>query len=181
MYDTILVSLDGSLGAETVLWEVEKLLRVHPAKIILLLAVPETDLGQGAVEKYSARANTDEPVGDDAAILMGVSEAHRAYLRAIATRLEKLGAETVDVIGFRDPVEEIVSEASLWKVDLIAMATAGRSGVDRLLQGSVTEDVLHRVSCPMLIIHMSSRPLPRFGAADPTATSPSEAPATPGA
>jgi len=44
MYDTILVSLDGSLAAEAVLWEVEKLLSIHPAKVILLLVVSESSL-----------------------------------------------------------------------------------------------------------------------------------------
>jgi nucleotide-binding universal stress UspA family protein len=165
MYGTILVSLDGSLAAEAVLWEVEKLLSIHPAKVILLLVVSTTDLKQAVAEHDAHHAATNEMLDEHAALLMRASEAERAYLRAIAQRLKRSGAETISVVGFRDPVEEIVSQARHWKAQLIAMATHGRSGLERLLQSSVTEAVLHSVSCPMLIVRVPQNPLPRFTSA----------------
>jgi nucleotide-binding universal stress UspA family protein len=38
-------------------------------------------------------------------------------------------------------------------VDLIVMATHGRSGVDRLLHGSVAAHVLHHTHVPLLLLH----------------------------
>jgi nucleotide-binding universal stress UspA family protein len=165
MYDTILVSLDGSLAAEAVLWEVEKLLSIHPAKVIVLLVVSATDFRKAVAKRCAHRVDTDETFGEDAALLMRTSEAGRAYLRAIAERLEKSGGETIAVVGFRNPVEEIVSQACQWKANLIAMATHGRSGLDRMFHSSVTESVLHRVSCPMLIVRVPQKPLVRFASA----------------
>jgi nucleotide-binding universal stress UspA family protein len=166
MYDTILVSLDGSLAAEAVLWEVEKLLSIHPAKVILLLVVSESDLKRAVAENNAQHLDTKDMFDENTALLMRASEAERSYLRAIAGRLEQSGSQTIAVVSFRDPVDEIVSQACHWKAQLIAMATHGRSGFERLLQSSVTEAVLHCVSCPMLIVRVPQNPLPRFASAD---------------
>lgn len=51
-----------------------------------------------------------------------------------------------------DPSEEIVSFARENGVDLIVMGTHGRTGVGRLLMGSVAELVLRRAPCPVLTL-----------------------------
>jgi nucleotide-binding universal stress UspA family protein len=57
-----------------------------------------------------------------------------------------------------DPAVEIAAVAELVEADLIAMSTAGRSGVFEALQGSTTERVLRRARCPLLAV--PSRPIP---------------------
>jgi len=54
-----------------------------------------------------------------------------------------------------DPASEIVKFALLEKVNLIAMPTHGRHGIDRLVKGSVTEEVLRHSPVPVL---MSNEP-----------------------
>ncbi|MHC4427926.1 MAG: universal stress protein [Planctomycetota bacterium] len=56
-----------------------------------------------------------------------------------------------------DAAEVITSEAERIKADLIALGTVGRSGLNRLLLGSVAEQVLHRAPCPVLTVR---QPLP---------------------
>jgi nucleotide-binding universal stress UspA family protein len=56
-----------------------------------------------------------------------------------------------------DAAEVITSEAERVKADLIALGTVGRSGLNRLLLGSVAEHVLHRAPCPVLTVR---HPLP---------------------
>ena len=51
-----------------------------------------------------------------------------------------------------DPVDTIVDQAISIPADLIVMGTHGRSGLNRLLYGSVTEHVLHRAPCPVLTV-----------------------------
>lgn len=51
-----------------------------------------------------------------------------------------------------DPVEEIVTAASLVRANLIVMPTAGRNGVFDALRGSTTERVLRRAPCPVLAV-----------------------------
>jgi nucleotide-binding universal stress UspA family protein len=49
-----------------------------------------------------------------------------------------------------DPASEIVAEAERENCDLIVMGTHGRTGLTRLLMGSVAEGVVRRAKCPVL-------------------------------
>ncbi|HVQ32177.1 MAG TPA: universal stress protein [Vicinamibacteria bacterium] len=51
-----------------------------------------------------------------------------------------------------DPWREITAEAEELPADLVVMGTHGRSGFEHFLLGSVTENVLRRVSCPVLTV-----------------------------
>ncbi len=48
--------------------------------------------------------------------------------------------------------EEIVNLAAEKQIDLIVMASHGRTGLSRLLMGSVAEQVMRNASCPVLIV-----------------------------
>lgn len=50
------------------------------------------------------------------------------------------------------PVGTLLDYASSHNVDLIVMGTHGRTGVTRLLMGSVAEAVLRRADCPVLTV-----------------------------
>ena len=51
-----------------------------------------------------------------------------------------------------DPAEEILRYASRQPVDLIVVGTHGRTGVSRLLLGSVAERVVRGAGCPVLVV-----------------------------
>jgi len=51
-----------------------------------------------------------------------------------------------------DPVGEILRVAKDVKPDLVIMGTHGRTGLRRLLMGSVAEEVLRRASCPVVTV-----------------------------
>lgn len=51
-----------------------------------------------------------------------------------------------------DPGHEIADHARQRKVDLIVMPSHGRTGIARLMIGSVTERVLRLASCPVLVL-----------------------------
>ena len=56
------------------------------------------------------------------------------------------------------PDDTIVQEALRYKVDIIIMGSHGRTGVKRLLMGSVTERVIGQTTCPVLVIKKSCQP-----------------------
>jgi nucleotide-binding universal stress UspA family protein len=85
-----------------------------------------------------------------------LSAAHRAQL---TTELQRFTATTgtdveVDFIldEGEDPAEAIVRASQSTKADLIVLGTHGRSGVARIVLGSVTEHVLHLAHCPVLAV-----------------------------
>jgi len=60
-----------------------------------------------------------------------------------------------------DPAEEVLREAEEMQADLIVMGTHGRTGLGRVLMGSVAEQVVRRATCPVLTIKLpaASRPM----------------------
>jgi nucleotide-binding universal stress UspA family protein len=52
-----------------------------------------------------------------------------------------------------DPAEQIVRAADTHQADLVVMGTRGRTGLKRLLLGSVARNVLHHAHCSVLIVH----------------------------
>ncbi|HEU5163526.1 MAG TPA: universal stress protein [Thermoanaerobaculia bacterium] len=78
---------------------------------------------------------------------------------------ETLGSSAAwrTVVVEREPVEAILSTAEELDADLLVMGTHGRSGVDRLMLGSVTEKVLHRTKRPLMTtrLHREAPPEPR--------------------
>jgi nucleotide-binding universal stress UspA family protein len=49
------------------------------------------------------------------------------------------------------PATRIVELAKQWPADLIVMGSHGRGGVQRMLRGSVAEQVMRHAPCPILI------------------------------
>jgi nucleotide-binding universal stress UspA family protein len=56
-----------------------------------------------------------------------------------------------------DPGEEIINYATEASLDLIVMGTHGRTGLERLLMGSVAEKVLRGAPCSVLVVKMQKR------------------------
>lgn len=62
-----------------------------------------------------------------------------------------------------DPADEILKFAAEVGADLIAMGSHGRTGVMRLLMGSVSKKVLDQASCPVLIVRIPDEEMARAG------------------
>ena len=69
--------------------------------------------------------------------------------------LKEAGYEASGVVRFGDPAPEIVGYAEQEQVQVIAMATHGRTGIGRLALGSVAEQVLRSARIPVLMVHPS--------------------------
>jgi universal stress protein A len=57
------------------------------------------------------------------------------------------------VLSSNDPAQAIVDYAVECGADLIVLGTHGRSGVSRMLMGSVAERVVRTAPCPVLTVH----------------------------
>lgn len=144
MFNSVLVPLDGSALAEEVLPYVAELARRCGSRVVLLQVVsarPALTLAEfGAV----ADAQADEAVRLD-------EEEARTYLEWTASSLRQKGLE-VEWVTSRGPVaEKIVRYAKENAVDLIAVSTHGRSGLGRLVLGSVADEVMRTSGIPVLV------------------------------
>ncbi|GFN38989.1 MAG: UspA domain-containing protein [Marine Group I thaumarchaeote] len=74
-------------------------------------------------------------------------------LSKIRTNAKKQGIDVaIDVLESNSVVKQIASIAKSKKIDLIIMGTHGRTGLYKLILGSVANGVSQRVSCPVLIV-----------------------------
>ena len=67
--------------------------------------------------------------------------------------------EVRQVVEFGGAVDNIVEKAEGEQVDTIVMSTQGRTGIHHLLIGSVSEKVIARALCPVLIVPAHKRNL----------------------
>lgn len=142
MYDEILLPTDGSAGMETVIDHAAGLADVHDATLHAVYVVDTASL-------------TDVPLE---ASMEGVSEALRqegeTALREVEHRVQRAPVETDLVDG--SPAREIKNYAAESGCDLVVMGTHGRSGVDRLLLGSVAERVVRSSEVPVLTVRVDA-------------------------
>ena len=142
--DKILVPLDGSMLAEAGMWTALDLAEKNGARVSLLRA---------------AEAHALPGVDAVGAQVKAVREAEE-YLAAVVRRLEKKGFGRVEThVWYAPAAAAIVEAAASQKVDMIVMSTHGRSGLGRLILGSVAESVLRGTTTPVLIVRADSAPV----------------------
>jgi len=78
---------------------------------------------------------------------------HVPNVKAISDALKTEDWSIETEIRMGDPVFEIIKMAILLPSTMILMSTHGRSGIERIRGGSVTEQVLKQSPCPVFILH----------------------------
>lgn len=86
--------------------------------------------------------------------------------------LRKDGFRTSAAVRFGDPATEIVDFAEAGRFDLVAMATHGRTGLQRALMGSVAQSVLSRSRTRVMLLHGPRLPATESDALDRSAGPP---------
>ena len=139
----VIVPLDGSSFAETVLPHATALARRMDLGMTLLRVVPE-----------------DAPIFADSVSLLdmlaGVREeaatGARDYVARVAKRLRDSGIDVDEVMLQGKASSRIAEYAKGAEHGMIAITTHGRSGVNRLLLGSIAEAVVRESGCPVLMV-----------------------------
>ena len=137
MYDHILVPVDGSEASMDAVAHAAALAGVHGADLHVVNAIePQAAVESAGVDIVGAMEDIGRQAIDDA-----TSVAHEA------------GIDDVQGTILRgSPHREIVEYAEEHDIDLIVMGTHGRTGLGRLLLGSVTEKVVRVSPVPVLTI-----------------------------
>ncbi len=148
MLNHLLVPLDGSELSEVALEYAQRI--IAPDGKITLLSVVDIPFSQSYYLYDVPVAVVPETLSDEK-----MEEAQRYTREYLLRRAESLQAKGLKVdylveTGF--PENAIVELAKLRQVDAIVMSTHGRSGLTRLLYGSVTQRVLNAMPCPVFVI-----------------------------
>jgi len=136
MFERILVPLDGSELAESVLHQVGRLLRRKDAELLLLRVVTLPP----AVE------------GDVGTPLDLLRSRAAEYLQGVELRLSEQGARVRSKVVEGFAADAILETAKNERATMIAMSTHGRTGLARWVFGSVAEKVLRASPIPVLAV-----------------------------
>jgi nucleotide-binding universal stress UspA family protein len=79
-------------------------------------------------------------------------------LRTDLLKLQQAGYTASTAIRFGEPAREILNLIIEEKVDLVAMTSHGRTGLSRLMFGSVTEEILREAPAPVLVLRPKAFP-----------------------
>jgi nucleotide-binding universal stress UspA family protein len=137
----ILVPLDGSELSEGVLPVVAGLAGPFDLTIELFRAI----------EPIPAYAAAELAASHSEALLREEEREARGYLEQLAAPLDARGLRVAHGLAVAPAVDAILRRARESGAGLIAMATHGRSGVGRLLLGSIAERVLRAAPVPVLL------------------------------
>jgi nucleotide-binding universal stress UspA family protein len=142
MYRSILVPLDGSERAETILPHVEELARCLQARIVLLQVVEPPP---GLVSPYEMILEVED---DTEERLQEAAE----YLTLRRNELAAKGIRVDSCVETGAIVRTIIEVSERESVDLIALASHGRTAMFQVFYGSVASGVLAEVDRPLLVV-----------------------------
>jgi nucleotide-binding universal stress UspA family protein len=143
MFKRILVPLDGSKLAEKALSYAEALAQKFEAELILvqvLQLMPEFVGGPHGGMVFHEQIIQDRQAAD-------------VYLNSVMGQVRELvlpvRTVTLEAHSVTDRIIKLACDES---VDLIVMSTHGRSGLSRLVHGSVAGQILHDAPCPVFLV-----------------------------
>ena len=145
MYEKIMVPLDGSELAECVLPHVEGLIKgCHVSNVVFVrvLEPPATS----HVREVSISPEFYEKAESDR------KSAAKDYLDQIKNRLKYEGTELHSEVLVGRVADSLADYTEKNDIDLILMATHGRSGVTRWVRGSIADKILRSSNAPVLMV-----------------------------
>jgi nucleotide-binding universal stress UspA family protein len=143
--DRILCPLDFSEFSGPALAHAVRLARWFDARVEVIHVVPRLAyvMPAGGYLPYSLAS---------AEVLRAEREQARQSLGKLVAPLLGEGVHIATRVLEGEPWRVILEEAEALEADLLVMGTHGRSGFEALLLGSVTEKVLRRAPCPVLVV-----------------------------
>ncbi len=141
MLKTIVVALDDSELSERVIQTLQEIQLQPATKIILshVISPPESNL-----------EIADRPHADSEFLpYLHIEKQLQSYQA-------NLPGETEIEIVTGDPAEEIIRLANIYQADLIVIGSRGLTGVKRILQGSVSSQVVEDAACSVLVVKSDS-------------------------
>ncbi|MCC5603493.1 universal stress protein [Nostoc favosum] len=138
MLNNILVALDGSEIGERVIQTLDTLALSKDAKVILchVFLTPESEM-----ELPADRPQPESPTFS----YFHVEKQLQSYQ-------EKLSVPSELELVTGDPAEEIIRLANIYKTDLIIIGSRGLMGMKRIVQGSVSSQVVEEANCSVLVV-----------------------------
>jgi nucleotide-binding universal stress UspA family protein len=135
MYETILVTLDGTATDRAIIEHVKQLAKLAHSRLVLL------HVADGwAARTYGPDAVSPEITEDN------------DYLHGVQEEFKALGISAEAELAYGEPSEQIVRWVESKHCDLVAMSTHGHRFLGDLFLGTTASRVQHRIKIPVLLL-----------------------------
>jgi nucleotide-binding universal stress UspA family protein len=149
VFSKIMVCLDGSVLAEQVLPYAIEVAQAFKARLAFFSALPEPVIVAPGIPGIAP-----VPVETDAMVaeaIKGQAEAE-AYLSCMVGRASENGVKAEKMVANGSPGPTILDFAEKHGVGLIAIATHGKGGLERVVMGSVADYLLRHSKIPIFVV-----------------------------
>ena len=142
LFENILVPFDLSSSSNNAFKVALDIAQKYNSKITLLTCV-EGDAWHHKF--YDARADSE--------LLKKQSKTAKKYMEKLEDSANKVGVKIkLQILKSTSVVKDITTFAKSRKIDLIVMSSHGRTGLDKIILGSVANGVIQRSTIPVLLI-----------------------------
>lgn len=135
MYNTILVTLDGTSTDRAIIDHVKHLAKMAHSRVVLL------HVANGWAARTYGRDAVSREIAEDT-----------DYLKRVHEEFAEDGISVDSELGYGDPAKEIVRWVKEKGCDLVAMSTHGHRFLADLFLGTTASRVQHNVSVPVLLL-----------------------------
>ena len=135
MYDTILVTLDGTATDRAIIEHVKQLAKLAGSRLVLL----------HVADGWAARTYGPDAVSPEIA-------EDTAYLDKVRAEFQSAGIPAEAELAYGEPTKEIVRWVQEKRCDLVAMSTHGHRFLADLFLGTTASRVQHNISVPVLLL-----------------------------
>jgi nucleotide-binding universal stress UspA family protein len=135
MYETILVTLDGTLTDRAIIEHIKQLAHLAKSRLVLL----------HVADGWAARTYGSEAVSPEIT-------ADTAYLQTVRDEFQAAGIPAEAELAYGDPAREIIRWVEQKGCDLVAMSTHGHRFLGDLFLGTTASRVQHNIRIPVLLL-----------------------------
>jgi len=135
MYDTILVTLDGTTTDRAIIEHVKRLAKLAHSRLVLL----------HVADGWAARTYGPDAVSPEIA-------EDTAYLEKVRAEFESVGIPAQAELAYGEPANEIIKWVRQKGCDLVAMSTHGHRFLADVFLGTTASRVQHNISAPVLLL-----------------------------
>ncbi|BAY16712.1 UspA domain-containing protein [Nostoc sp. HK-01] len=138
MLNNILIALDGSDIAERVIQVLDNLVLSPETKVVLCHVFPTPD---SDMELPADRPHPESP-----------TLSYFQIEKQLQSYQEKLSIQSAVELVTGEAADEIIRLANIYKADLIIIGSRGLTGMKRIVQGSVSSQVVEEANCSVLVV-----------------------------
>ena len=135
MYETILVTLDGTSSDRAIIEHVKQLAKLAHSRLVLL----------HVADGWAARTYGPDAVSPEIA-------EDTSYLEKVRAEFEAAGIPAQAELAYGDPASEIIKWVKQKGCDLVAMSTHGHKLLADIFLGATATRVRHNISAPVLLL-----------------------------